>query len=340
MPTVDEELTKLLQDRADRVPVDSQLLSKVQARSRRIAVRQRIGVAVAVAAAVAVVAAVPSVIRATRNSSAPVVANSGKPTTGPTPETTDDFLVKAPAVTPTFPMTPSYLPPGLPKRSIGMTPGDLLQLVYTDGQPSSAHGITLEISPQESNPTGEASEIDPNLITVTAVRVRGQPGTMHVAKDGSIGWVQWQRKPGQWASVAASGRWSNGSTLLRVAQGLRDKPLGGTPVFTVALAPRGYQLVLNEPYGVTLAGPDAPDQQLAVYAVRSNPLNGAGRPVTVGKNTGWLAKRDGEFLLVVRISASTYLSVTAPAQAAWNEDRLTRFAAGVEYLGPQPPPGQ
>lgn len=111
---IETELRKLMETRAEQMPVDAPLVARAQARSHRIAVRQRI--VVAAAATFVAAAAVPVTVQVLMPHRAALPVGQ--------PAARGDFLVNGPDLTPTFPMTPTYLPAGVKRQpTMGHEPG-------------------------------------------------------------------------------------------------------------------------------------------------------------------------------------------------------------------------
>lgn len=248
-----------------------------------------------------------------------------------------DFFVKAPSVTPTFALTPSYLPPGVettPTLRLLNRSNDLRQASYR-GQ------ISIVTSSERFDATDTIFWDRHNPLT--PVTVGGQAGKLMVSEfSANSGAVTWQRKPGQW--VLVEGRFTSDlrTMLLRVAEGLRDQQQTGKPSFKIAAVPAGAALLAVDSTSLRLGppGPDAPTVTVSVTNPGSD--NDIGddtadaKRVKVGKLSGWLQKKDGILRLTLEVSDSMWLSVHAANADPWNEDRLKRFAEGVEYIGPRP----
>lgn len=299
--------------------------------SDRIPGRRRIGVVIA-----GVVVVAGCVSHPTKDNT------SGSPAVRPKP--TPDFLVPAHDVTPTFPLTLSYVPPGV--RHIPHLLRDATAQVafYPDpnvhpalagatGPPRQPMGLIVLVSSQDQALT------DSNYGPGVPVSIRGRPGRLWPPSDDSpSAFVAWQREPGQYLSVEGTGEWSARDELLKVANGLRAGQQTGKAEFQLAVVPAGY---VPRRYGLGLvawSAPSDPESKQAVFAYVDPSPDTTGRRVKVGKRMGWLSKVDTKFLVTWPVSATTYVSVSTPNIAPWTEDAAQAFAAGVTYLGLQPPP--
>jgi hypothetical protein len=333
MSTVEEELADLLARRAATVPADPRLLAAVKARSRRQALRQRAGLAVvAVAALVAGLVVVPSVVLGRTQPSAGTSIGSG--VAAPTA-----FLVGAPRLAPSFPLTPSYLPAGVKRQpEQGKEPGSsYVSYVSTKGGWPAVDLQVFSIRPPADG-----------LVKAIPATVQGRPGELVLDQKHLYVSVTWLARPGRWISVTGSNRWATRDGVLRVANGLLDQPLAGAPAFRIALAPAGFILDGFAPNSVSLAPsagrpkpPQSDPRTITVSVNRASArTDGHGKRVSVGNRSGWLTTtRAGEYSLVLKLSATTRLEIVTPVAAPWNEEELGRFAAGVTYLGPVPPAG-
>lgn len=180
------------------------------------------------------------------------------------------------------------------------------------------------------------------------VTVQGRPATFRQEAVGSAS-VTWLQKPGQCVNVRGGNDgvhdWGTRAEVLRIAEGLRDTAMPGQPAFTVALAPADFVLAAFGDTYVTL-GPRAgrPDPQsdptaivIAAHYVSAG-AHSDGKPVTIGKFSGWLAEREGRYTLVLKLSATTRLQIETPSTGPWTENTLARFASGVSYKGSTPRP--
>ena len=331
MPTVEEELTQLLRDRAEQVPGDPQLARKATARSARMAVRSRALVAVSAAAAVAVAVGVTVVFGGPdRNSSAPVVAN-----TAPA-----DFLVPAPSLSITFPLTPTYLPPGSGTEPQLELNADQMVAVYQGSGPRSTKVIVVV---QKGEPAPEP-EADRSPITV-----EGKQGILSRHPSGQS--VSWLRRPGQWVSVsgfvfvpdAYDGEDLDTAELVRIAEGLVDRPQTQRAAFNIELAPAGHELIENGSGQVVFApageGLDAArlvriSTSRGSEAVARDEVTGE-KSVIVRGRAGILGtqKDTGHLSISVPLAPDdSRLDIVVPSDGPWTEEVLLRFAEGIDYV--------
>ncbi len=180
---------------------------------------------------------------------------------------------------------------------------------------------------------------------VSPVTVSGQPGKLIVGKfSKDSGSVTWLRKPGQWVLVQVRHDRAVRATLLRVAEGLRDQQQIGKPSFTVPRAQAGSVLLSVDSHSAQIWLPADPASTVTISVTNPISDNDIGddtvdaKRVTVGKLSGWLQKKDGKLRLTLEVSDSIWMSVHAADADPWNEERLLRFAEGVEYIGPRPLP--
>ncbi len=319
---------------------------------RHRALARNVGVALA-AAAVAAVAIAPSTVLGPPNPSGGNQPGAGGGIAAPR-------LVAAGQVTPSFPFTPSYLPAGLTQSPrLSHDPGGRYYLAAWDPGRPRTDGLESGLSVTTNDRPINDMQAEERGVPIT---VLGRPG-IYRAQSHSISWTD---ASGTWLRVDgfSDGTHDYGSRveLLRVAEGLHRIQLSGPELFRFALVPAGFHLLEfsdSAPIGpsVTLgAGTSTPQPQQSVAppgsclacnqvgdaaAVQITALRAVketdSRAVTVsvGKRSGRLVKAAGMYDLIVPISATTRLQILAPA-AAWTEENLLRFAAGVTYAGPTP----
>lgn len=257
-------------------------------------------------------------------------------TTGTLPS--GDFLVTAPSTAPTFPLTVDYLPPGVDRTVEEINGAPQNQITYGNVDISG-----VKVATRSSSFDADVNFWDAKR-PATAVTVGGRPGKLQHSNysPGDSAVLTWQRKPGQWVAVKAYRVTGTQAALQRVAGGLRDQVYTGKPRFKVARAPAG-SVVLNFDYDSLELGLPG-DQASSVYLSVTSPYsdNDIGddthdaQEVKVGSLSGWLQKKDGILRMTLRVSDSIWMSIHADDADPWNEDRLRRFAEGVEYVGPQP----
>lgn len=253
--------------------------------------------------------------------------------TSAAPAPTGKSPVLMPTLTPTFPLTPSYLPPDVQQTAeLSAYEGRLIAR-YLDPRSSwQSGGISIEA-------TTTIDQQFNNDFTVTAVTVNAKRGTIAVSDEmGGATYVSWLHVPGEWVTVSGHNQWSDPRLIMRVAAGLRDHQQTGRPTFTVASVPAGYVFTHSSDRDLIMSPPGDQAQRVEAYAfATTNRVYGPlGQPTKFGALSGWLLVKEGRLQLTLQISASTRLSITAPATARWNEANLWRFAAGVQYVGPQP----
>ncbi len=340
MPSVEEELILTLRRHADTVPADPALLTVVKARSRRAAAGSRFALTAGAAAAVALIMLASSV----------AIDLSGfgprdglRPAAGP-----DGFLVDTPPFVASFPLTPTYLPSGLRTQpNLSGAPGSAnASYVSTragkNGRPVVAINIAVvwaAVLPARNPP------LMPNDKPLAA-RVHGHPATFVRSAAGSdTADITWRVKPGQWVILSGTAEWSTRGVVLRVADGLVARTVRSAGQFKIKLAPPGFKICLWSTDSISLAPcavkpsrySDKRTIQIWVTGA-SDTVNGRGKPVTIGTHTGWLQTvgrgQNALNVLVLKISAKTRLMISASSVALRNAAELSRFASGVEYLGP------
>lgn len=332
---------------AESAPDGAGMVDAVRARSRRVQLRHRAGVAsVAAAVAVAVAVGTPYLLtsRNGRSPVGPAAPNGSSAAAAATPTTTASSPPSA-ASRPTrvplgpatftpvaFPMDPTYTPAGLPAPTEGKTVG-AVRLVYTAASGTKGIIATVDVD----RPTVDASGA-----THKSTTVNGHPATIYTGSiDGAPGvLIVWQLH-GKWVSVQGSGLSS--AQVQQFAKGLADRPHRAQALpFTLALAPRGYQVAFQEihpelspaEFYVNLSAPGQMDNQTTDDAVgvigRANLAGQAkGDPITVN---GYPAKInrdvDGQVYVYVLRPGFAY-AVHEPQNGPLSDEDLIRFAAGV-----------
>lgn len=337
MQSIEEELTQVLQDQAESVPPDPRLLMAVKARRRRSVVTRRLALTAAVAGAIAAVVVLPSV------AGLPTLdgTQGQQPAAG-----RDGFLVDAPAFEPAFPFTLTYVPPGLTtKPELSAEPGIInasYRRVHPGTDEGSIFGLNIAVIHAKTlaprNPP-----LAPNDKPVS-VTVLGHPATFVQSQSlaPGTGDVTWQNKPGEWVILTGSYGYGDRQTVVRIANSLVPNPIKPVSRITVKLAPPNFKFTQWGPDGVTLEpGPAKPDtfggpESISVQvAPATKDTDGQGKPVTVGKYSGWLKSYDGTGqairYVVLKLSATTRLIISVPGGAPWNDERLLEFASGVSY---------
>lgn len=341
MPSVEDELTQVLRHHAETVPLNHSLLTTVKARSRRSTITHRIALTAAVAAAVTAAAVLPSVAADLGIHQRQSQQQAGAPS---------QFLVAAPPFTSTFPLTATYLPPGLQAPPLMSAEPGIMNASYQTVQANQAGitaiGINVAILHTKVLPPRNPA-LDPSSQQSISVTVRGHPATFVQDKKPAAngpGDVTWQFRPGEWVSVSGMNGYGSRETVLRVAEGLVDKAVTPASYFTVELAPRGFVVAQWSDVGLTLGPSDGkPDafgdpRAIRIQVDRANKVvDGLGKPVTVGNHSGWLqANGNGGFGLTLKISATTRLTIATPWGVPWDEDEFMRFAVGISYTGGTP----
>jgi hypothetical protein len=315
MSTLEQDLADVMASFAEGAPDDLGLLSRVQAGSRRRTRNRRVGAAVgigAVAAAVAVVAVGPVSI--------PRAQNRYADPTG--------FLVDSRDLELRFPLTPSFLPPGLDVTPRLEETGHYGTASYLLGGQG---GVQVRVSHYETQPAVRGAE----------TTVDGEPAAISCTDTQcSLGW---QRRPGLYVVVAVNAPGGDPSSLAhQVAEGLRDEPIVHRPRLVLGLTP-AKGCLLNDPVGlsttmnpVDLAGTrQACPVSAAVYRPdelgQAGFAEGTGKATTVGGYDGWLSEqgRPATWVAVLELRDGRRLVVQTPSSAPWNRAALDRFVRAV-----------
>jgi hypothetical protein len=229
-------------------------------------------------------------------------------------------------------MDPTFVPAGLPAPTEGMTVGTV-RLVYTG-----AGNKFLLASVSTDKPT-----VDSSAATHKATTVSGHPATIYTGSiDGAPGvLIVWQLH-GKWVSVQAGGGLTS-AQVRQFANGLADHPHAAGPLpFTVALAPRGYQVSFQEihpeqsPTGFVfmLSAPgqlnnQSSNDQVGISNDGDIAGEATGTPIAVN---GYPAKidhdADGQVKVFVLRPGFNYMA-HEPENGPLSDADLIRFAAGI-----------
>jgi hypothetical protein len=330
MSTLEQDLADVMAAFAEGAPDDLGLLTRVQAGSRRRTRNRRIGAAVgigALAAAVAVVAVGPV--------SVPRAQNRYADPTG--------FLVDSRDLALRFPLTPSYLPPGLAPTPLLEETGHFGTAEYLRGD-GARHQVYVSHAerayPADGSPTA----------------VSGRPATQKC--DDNQCSLTWQRAPELFVMVVVTPATSDTAAIAhQVAEGLTDTPVVHRPLLVLGLTP-AKGCVLNDPVGLsTSMNPiDLPDDaatcpvNASVHskeeAAQAGFPDAAGERVTVGGYAGWLQERDPvvnethgdaavtptashQWLAVLELRDGRRLVVLTPRTGGWDREELDRFVRAI-----------
>ena len=326
MNITEQELTSLLQKHAGQAPGAQGLLAAVHTRSRRKARRRAAVRALATTVAVTATAGVVAVAGGRTGSNEVVLAWQAA-----TPST---FLTPA-DLRPSFPLTASYLPPGLstdPRLSAERGAQAASWERVGRGLDGPLSGLSITVS---------ASEPDEDVLTTaTPVDIEGTTAALRRYEGSTV--LTWQRTPQKWVYVSGATPITEAQTLA-VARSLRDEPIRQPATFALDVTPTGFVLAEYHGTGLTLGPADGTpnpqdDPRAVVVDVRraGDATDGRGAPVRVGERGGWLDEADGRYQLVLRLDGDRRLSVSAPSGGRWNHDELARFADGVTYSGKAP----
>ena len=340
---LDRDVRDSLLANAEDAPDGSGMLDAVRVRSRRLQLRHRAGVAgivvvVAVAAAIGTpylltgirhTGRTPVTVAAPNGTTAPAVSTS--PTTAPSNSTR--VSLAAPTFTAVaFPMKPTFTPAGLPAPTEGKTVGEV-RLVYT-----AATGNKGLMAAVDVNKPG----VDFAPATHKTTTVSGHAATIYTGTSDGISQVKivW-RLHGAWVSVSGSNLSS--AQVQHYANGLVDSPHTPGPLpFTLALAPRGYQVAFQEIHSefsptqfvLLLSAPSqlnnqTTDDAVGVVSTPDVATQAIGESITVG---GYPAKinndSNGQTTVYVLRPGFNY-AVHEPTNGPLSDTDLIRFAAGV-----------
>lgn len=326
MNLTEHELPNLLREHASDAPNADGLLAAVHTRSRRKARRRATVGAMATVAVFTATASVVAVAGGRSGSDEVVLAwqNASQ----------SNFLVPT-DLRPSFPLTPSYLPPGLnadarlsAERGTQTAAWERVERGL-DG-PLSA--VTVTVSPNEPDEDVRVLAEPVDIGGTTAALRRYEATTA----------LTWQRAPQQWVHVSSFAPVTEAQTL-SFARSLRDEPVREEASFELDVTPADYILAAYQGAGLTLGPPDGSpnpqdDPRSVVVAVRraSEATDGGGTAVKVGERSGWLSEANGRYQLVLRLDAVLRLDVSTPSDGRWNREELARFVNGIEYFGETP----
>ncbi|HEY7174882.1 MAG TPA: hypothetical protein VH442_08190 [Micromonosporaceae bacterium] len=343
LDNLEQDVRDSLLANAEGAPDGAGMLDVVRTRSRRLRTRHRATVA-GIAAAVAVAAAIgtPFVLTGVRHT-AGTSTNVGAPkTTVPaitatSPPASPSHATRVPldaaAFTPvTFPMTPTFTPPGLPAPTEGKTVGQT-RLVYAAATGNKFLIATVSV---------DFPPVDHTGATHKSITINGHSATLYTGSiDGAQGvLVVWQLH-GKYVSVQASG--VSSAQVQQYAKGLADHPrTPGALPFKLTLAPHGYQVAFQEIHSelsptefyFNLSAPgqlgnQATDDAVGVVSTADIAKQATGTSITVG---GFPAKidhnSDGQITVYVLRPGFNY-AVHEPQNGPLSDDDLIRFAAGV-----------
>jgi hypothetical protein len=351
MSEIDLLLRETLQDQAEEAPGANGLLTRVQARSRRLR-RRRAGLAGAgIAAAVLVASGTPAAVHLFAGST-PRGADTGGPANAtasagpsktfasePAPPEDRESIPPDPSYAP-FPVRlgpPSYSLPGFPLVPATNTVAGLAPPVaLMDGQPRLYHPPagegqpTIEVRFRAQKPAFDARDVAPGG---EQVLVRGIDATMLVGSGGAANrYLYWLDPSGAWILVSASG--VDGPTLVKYADSLRPGNIPMTAPFTFQTLPRGLELDQVGPSDMVFRTPDAPPggSYIGRFVVMLNtdvsgepatwPLRVDGRPASI-------IQQDGGRSLQVLLSEGRHLVIQVPANILISDEDLKQIAAGT-----------
>lgn len=121
---------------------------------------------------------------------------------------------------------------------------------------------------------------------------------------------------------------------------------GGQPSgYRVAYVPAGWEIQGADPFAMTIAPYDFPDQQPASFAgkliVMSQSADATGTPGgtprPIGKHTGYLLHTEGIVVCTFQDETGTWLQLQVPPSLHWSDDEVVQFAEGVQVTGDEKP---
>ena len=113
------------------------------------------------------------------------------------------------------------------------------------------------------------------------------------------------------------------------------------PGYRVSEVPKGWEIQGGNAFALTIAPTGAadrnPDSFLGKLVVMLQSVDaagpGAGTPVSVDGRRGNVHVEGDTQILVYQDAASHWVVIQAPTSLGWDDERIARFAAGVEVLG-------
>ena len=326
MNLTEHELPNLLREHANEAPDANGLLAAVHTRSRRKARRRAAVGAMATVAAFTATASIVVVADGRTGSEEVVLAFQNA--------SQSNFLVPT-DLRPSFPLTPSYLPPGLDadarlsaERGAQTAAWERVQRGL-DG-PLSGLSVTVSSTKPDEDAAVLAEPVDVGGTTAALRRYEAMTA------------LTWQRAPQQWVHVSSFAPVTEAQTLA-FARSLRDEPVQEEASFNLDVTPAGFVLAAYQGGGLTLGPRDGSpnpqdDARSVVVAVRraSEATDGGGTAVRIGERSGWLSESNRRYQLVLRLADDLRLDLSTPSDGRWNRGELARFVNGIEYFGETP----
>lgn len=311
-----------------RALLDAEIARSANGRARVVALRRagtprrpRVGllggVAAAAAACVAAVALWPS--------------TASTPAGGPA--TSVDLVAFE---MPVFPLTLPEVPAGLSPEP-GIEGGDEgLMLYHASTDPGSADVLRIRVTDESDIGFWEWDAED--------VTVDGQDGEyVSDTPEGfpyETGYLEWERRPGQWVTVSGDGRFAERDRLVSVADSLVDQPQA--PPLRLSLAPAGWRPGFFKESGriVTLVDEAHPEQTLSVHLPEAptppadlprmlEAVTGAVQDTSVNGLPAQLVPTGNGWYLQAQFADGTTFVVQAPA--AFTAEQVVEVAAQVVH---------
>jgi hypothetical protein len=115
--------------------------------------------------------------------------------------------------------------------------------------------------------------------------------------------------------------------------------------YRVAYVPQGWEIQGADPFAMTIAPYDFPDQQPASFVgkliVMSQSADATGTPGgtprPIGKHTGYLLHTEGIVVCTFQDETGTWLQLQVPPSLHWTDDEVVQFAEGVQVTGDEKP---
>ena len=271
-----------------------------------------------------------------------VVGGTGGPAPRPGSGSADVALVDF--TLPAFPLTLPTPPPGAGDPVFGADAAGGTSMGY-ESTTDPLQNVGVSVSAEPPPPGGSLSF--PGWVP-EQVTVNGAPAVL-VAPTGpddpEIASLDWQRRPGQWVTINAQGRYAQRELLLTLAAGLVDQPQP-MPV-QLHLAPAAYRLDVSKDDGrIIILSDDAdPERGLVVRLLAPGQTEDlqtfadvAGQPaqeVTVQGQPAQLARTDlgggGPQGWVVRAVLPGGSAVVVEAPGDLTADQVVQIADQVSY---------
>ncbi|MCZ2807041.1 hypothetical protein O2W18_18190 [Modestobacter sp. VKM Ac-2983] len=168
---------------------------------------------------------------------------------------------------PTQSLTLPTPPPGTAAPTLGADSAGGTSMTYTSTE-SPLDFVNISVGTESGSPDGPVSF--PGSVAED-ITINGSPAVIVApTQDEAIAGLTWERRPGQWVTIQAQGRYAQRDLLTGIAADLVDDPLG-MPV-QLHLAPAGYSLDFFKDNGriVRLADDTDPSLGLTVQLLSAD----------------------------------------------------------------------